>query len=219
MGMIETLMHKTSVAFFLGGLVSLLTITNPLSKIPLFLALTSNMEANMRREQARKACLYAFVILTVSLFAGVFILQGFGISYGALRIAGGLTVAIVGYRMLFQGPDIRLATGDGTHSIAFFPLALPGISGPGAIAVVIGISTEIAELSGGVQQALAYAGTVLSILITCVVMWLVLRSARIVSRLVGSEGMDALSRLMGFLLICIGVQFVGSGIRTFMSGA
>ncbi len=219
MNLFESLIHKTFVSFMLGSLVSLLTITNPLSKIPLFLSLTVDMDRDRCRGQARKACIYAFTILVVSLFAGVFILQGFGISFGALRIAGGLTVAILGYRMLFHTQEAQLSAHNKSREIAFFPLALPSISGPGSIAVVIGISTEIAELKNGVQQALAYGGTVLSILLTCLVIWLTLRSAQFVSKLIGAEGMDAMGRLMGFLLVCIGVQFVGSGIRTFMAGA
>jgi multiple antibiotic resistance protein len=218
MSFFEGFAHKTFVTFFLGSFVSLLTITNPLSKIPLFLSLTGEMEQSMRRDQARKACIYAFSILVVSLFAGVFILQGFGISYGALRIAGGLTVSVLGYRMLFQTQDVHLATQNGKREIAFFPLALPSISGPGSIAVVIGISTEIAELKNTVQEVMAYGATVTSILLTCVIIWFTLRSAQFVSRLMGQEGMDALGRLMGFLLVCIGVQFIGSGIRTFMAG-
>ena len=219
MGLFENLIHKTFISFFLGSLLSLLTITNPLSKIPLFLSLVVDMDEERRRQQARKACIYSFFILTVSLFAGVFIMKIFGISYGALRVAGGLTVALVGYRMLFQTPYTSSMNVQGRHNIAFFPLALPGISGPGSIAVVIGISTEIAELKNGVNQILAYSGTVISVLLTCIIIWLTLRSAQLVSKLIGQEGVDALSRLMGFLLICIGVQFVGSGVRTFMSGA
>jgi multiple antibiotic resistance protein len=219
MGLFNDLIEKTFVSFFLGSLISLITITNPLSKIPLFLSLTCDMEERARRYKASKACVYAFAILTVSLFGGVFIMQGFGISYGALRVAGGLTVALVGYRMLFQSQDIYLMNGRGRQDIAFFPLALPSISGPGSIAVVIGISTEIAELKSGVQQALAYSAAVSSILLTCLVIWLTLRSAQMVSKLIGQDGMDALSRLMGFLLVCIGVQFIGSGVRTFLTGA
>ncbi len=218
MDLLTSLIHKTFVSFFLGSLVSLLTITNPLSKIPLFLSLTTNMEESKRNQQARKACVYAFAILTVSLFAGVFILQGFGISYGALRIAGGVTVAILGYRMLFQSNNEHSAAHHTKGEIAFFPLALPSISGPGSIAVVIGISTEIAEINNNVKEILAYGGALLSIFLTCIVMWLTLRSAQFASRLIGREGMDALGRLMGFLLVCIGVQFIGSGVRTFMAG-
>jgi multiple antibiotic resistance protein len=218
-GFFESFGEKTFVAFFLGSLISMVTITNPLSKIPLFLALTRDMEEPKRRNQARKACVYAFAILATSLFGGVFILQGFGISYGALRIAGGLTIALIGYRMLFYSPDVLLMGEQGRQEIAFFPLALPSISGPGSIAVVIGISTEIAELKRGAQQVLAYSATVSSILLTCVIIWFTLRSAQVVSKIIGQEGLDALGRLMGFLLVCIGVQFVGSGVRTFLSGA
>jgi multiple antibiotic resistance protein len=218
-GLFESLNLKTFMSFFFGSLISMITITNPLSKIPLFLSLTLNMDEVKRRHQARKACIYAFIVLTVSLFGGVFILQGFGISYGALRIAGGLTVALIGYRMLFSSSDAGLIEEQKKQEIAFFPLALPSISGPGSIAVVIGISTEIVEMKKGAQEVLAYSATVASILLTCIVIWLTLRSAQMVSKLIGQEGLDALTRLMGFLLVCIGVQFVGSGVRTFMSGA
>ena len=121
--------------------------------------------------------------------------------------------------MLFQSADTRTTNGSEQRNIAFFPLAMPGISGPGAIAVVIGISTEIAELKIGIREAAAYIATVASILLTCLLIWLTLRFAQLFSRWLGQEGMDALSRLMGFVMICIGVQFVGSGVRSFMLGA
>ena len=218
MATVSVLFQKVFLVFFLGGLVSLLTITNPVSKIPLFLALAGDMDRRKRNEQARKACLYALVILTVSLFAGVLILETFGISYGALRIAGGITVLTVGYRMLFQEPDTSVLPDPAHRDIAFFPLAMPGISGPGSIATVIGIATEIAELRTGGERALAYAATVGSIIATCFVIWLTLHSAQYVSRLIGRDGLNAATRMMGFLLICIGVQFIGSGIRSFMAG-
>jgi multiple antibiotic resistance protein len=218
MATISMLFEKIFLAYFLGGVVSLLTITNPVSKIPLFLALASDMDREKRNSQARKACIYALVILTVSLFGGVLILETFGISYGALRIAGGMTVLTVGYRMLFQEPDTGVLPDPAHRDIAFFPLAMPGISGPGSIATVIGIATEIAELKTRAERALAYSATVVSIVVTCFVIWLTLHSAQYVSRLIGQEGMNAATRMMGFLLICIGVQFIGSGIRSFMAG-
>jgi multiple antibiotic resistance protein len=216
---IDGSIQQTLSSYFLGGLVSLLAITNPLSKIPLFLSLTRGMEDAQREQQAKKACLYAFLILTVSLFGGVLILKGFGISYGALRIAGGLTVASLGYRMLFQSPDHGSTSSHASGHIAFFPLAMPGISGPGAIAVVIGISTEIAELKTAMTEAAAYSATVIGIMLTCLFIWGILRFAQLLYGWIGQEGMDAMSRLMGFLMICIGVQLVGSGVRTFMMGA
>jgi multiple antibiotic resistance protein len=215
----DALLHKSFLAFLLGSFVSLITIINPASKIALFVSLTSQLPGVKRRRIASKACLYAFGILTISLFAGGVILDSFGISYGALRIAGGLVVAVVGYRMLFTHGDDTQALHAHRANVAFFPLALPGISGPGAIAVVIGLSTEIAELKDAFHKALAYSGSVLSIFIACIVMWLVLRSASRISRWLGADGTEVLTRLMGFLLICVGVQFVGSGIRTFVAGS
>ncbi len=217
--MFEAFVHQIFWPYLLGGLVALLSISNPLSKIPLFVSLTDDLSERARRAVAFKSCLYGFAMLTFTLFFGAFILQAFGISFGALRIAGGLTIALLGYRMLFGYGYVGLSTKGGKRNIAVFPLALPAISGPGAIAVVIGISTEIAELKTGVNQAIAYAATVASILITCIAIWLTYRSARLISRVTGPDAMEAVTRLMGFLLVCIGVQFVGSGVRTFAAGS
>jgi len=216
--MFEDFFHAIFWPFFLGGLVGMMSISNPLSKIPLFVSLTEDMPARASRVIARKACLYGFAMLIATLFFGVYILKGFGISYGALRIAGGLTIALLGYRMLFGYGYVGPTSKGGKGNIAVFPLALPAISGPGAIAVVIGISTEIAELENAMHRAVAYAGTAASIFLTCIVIWLTLRSARFMSRTLGPDVMETITRLMGFLLVCIGVQFVGSGVRTFIAG-
>ena len=216
--MFEDFVHAVFWPFFLGGLVGLMSISNPLSKIPLFVSLTEDMSRQERAATARKACLYGFALLIFTLFFGVLILKLFGISFGALRIAGGLTVALLGYRMLFGYGYVGLTAKGGKGNVAVFPLALPAISGPGAIAVVIGISTEIAELRTAVLQAVAYVATVASMLLTCVAIWLTLRSARIISRAMGADAMEAITRIMGFLLVCIGVQFVASGVRTVIAG-
>ena len=216
--MFESFLHANFWPFFLGGLLGLMSISNPLSKIPLFVALTEDMSPRERAVVARKACFYGFALLVFTLFFGVFILEVFGISYGALRVAGGLTVALLGYRMLFGYGYVGLTAVGGRSNIAVFPLALPAISGPGAIAVVIGISTEIAELRLATLKAVAYGATVASILLTCVAIWLTLRSARFISRAMGPDAMEAITRIMGFLLVCIGVQFVASGVRSFIAG-
>ena len=216
--MFEEFIHEIFWPYFLGGLLAMMSISNPLSKIPLFVSLTDDVPLAEQRKIARKACLYGFAMLIFTLFFGVKVLEVFGISYGALRIAGGLTIALLGYRMLFGYGYVGLTATGGKRNIAVFPLALPAISGPGAIAVVIGLSTEIAELSGTRERAFAYAATISSILITCITIWLTLRWARYLSVKMGADAMEAITRLMGFLLVCIGVQFVASGVRTFIAG-
>jgi len=207
--------------FLFGGLISLITITNPLSKIPLFVTLTQGMNDRQRNSQAKWACLYSCMIMMVSLLAGNLILAVFGISYGALRIAGGFVVAVLGYRMLFlsQDPEVVVDPFHGRQDYSFFPLAMPGISGPGTIAVVIGIATEIAELTTLPAKMLAFGMTFAAIFLTSFGMWLVLRFSALLSVKLGRSGTEVLSRLLGFMLICVGVQFIGSGIRSFMAGS
>ena len=215
--MVETL----HLQYFLGALVSLIVITNPLSKLPLFVSLTQGMSEERRRQQALWAGIYSAAIMLVSLAGGNMLLAFFGISYGAMRIAGGLVVAMIGYQMLFGGntpnnaPIVRRDKDD----YAFFPFALPGSPGPGTIAVVIGFSTEIAELKDYVDLAVAFGWTAAAIVVTASASWAVMRYSDLLTRRLGPSGTLVLGKLMGFILICIGVQFVGSGIRTFMAGA
>ena len=216
--MFEAFVHKLFWPFLLGGLVALMSISNPLSKIPLFVSLTEDMPEEERRAIAFKASLYGCGMLLATLFFGGFVLEAFGISYGALRVAGGLTIALLGYRMLFGHGYVGMSSRGPARNIAVFPLALPAISGPGAIAVVIGISTEIAELETMVDKSIAYGATVISIVITCVGIWLTYRSARFISQVTGPDMMEAVTRIMGFLLTCIGVQFVASGVRSIIAG-
>lgn len=207
--------------YFLGALVSLLVITNPPSKIPLFVSLTQGMSPERQRQQANMAGVYAAAIMLVSLIGGNVLLAFFGISYGAMRIAGGLVVAVIGYQMLFGGnsPNKAPIVSRDKDDYAFFPIAMPGIAGPGTIAVVIGFSTEIAELTDYVAMAVAFAWTALAICATAGVSWFVMRYSDVITKRLGPSGTLVLGKLMGFLLICIGVQFVGSGIRTFMAGS
>ena len=215
--MVETL----HLQYFLGALVSLIVITNPLSKLPLFVSLTQGMSEERSRQQALWAGIYSAAIMLVSLLGGNMLLAFFGISYGAMRIAGGLVVAMIGYQMLFGGntpnnaPIVRRDKDD----YAFFPIAMPGIAGPGTIAVVIGFSTEIAELKDYVDLAVALGWTAAAIIVTASASWAVMRYSDLLTRRLGPSGTLVLGKLMGFILICIGVQFVGSGIRTFMAGA
>jgi multiple antibiotic resistance protein len=97
-------------------------------------------------------------------------------------------------------------------NISFSPLAMPSLAGPGAIATIITISSSIGWRNG-YDKVFAFAGVILAIVITAVISWLVLRSAGFMRRILGVNGADSLSRIMGFLLICIGIQFVINGIK------
>ena len=100
-------------------------------------------------------------------------------------------------------------------AIAFTPLAVPMLSGPGSIAVVIGMSAEVAAREIGGDRILGYCSVGLGIILTALICWLVLRASGTVLRFFGTSGIDALTRIMGFFLICIGVEFVAGGISGF----
>ena len=137
--------------------------------MPLFISLTQGMSEERRRQQANWAGIYAAAIMLVSLVCGNVLLAFFGISYGAMRIAG--------YQMLFGGnsPNKAPIVRRDREDYAFFPIAMPGIAGPGTIAVVIGFSTEIAELPGYIDMAIAFAWTALAILSATRLSWFIMR--------------------------------------------
>ncbi|MGE0800270.1 MAG: MarC family NAAT transporter [Lautropia sp.] len=204
-------------AFLFGGFLSLVTIVNPPATLPIYTSLTSGMKSDEAERIATRASLYCLAIMVVSLFAGSLIMQLFGISYAALRVSGGMVLAILGHGMLYgraevsEVPDVRYA------NPAFFPLALPGITGPGTIAVTIGIATQIQEQATLRGEIVAYAGTLLAMGAVCLLELLLLRSARTVSARLGPTGIEVVTRLSGFLLICVGVQFIASGIKAFIA--
>ena len=215
------MLEALHLQYFFGALVSLIVITNPPTKIPLFVSLTVGMTREQRHQQANWAAIYSFLVMLVSLIAGNLLLTFFGISYSAMRIAGGLVVAMIGYQMLFggQSPNNAPMVRRNKEDYSFFPIAMPGIAGPGTIAVVIGFSTEIAEISTKTEMVSAFVMTALAIAVTSFIAWLTLRSSEYCSEHLGLSGMAVLGFLLGFILICIGVQFVGSGIKSFITSA
>ncbi|WP_440265223.1 MarC family protein, partial [Duodenibacillus massiliensis] len=104
------MLEALHLQYFFGALVSLIVITNPPTKIPLFVSLTVGMTREQRHQQANWAAIYSFLVMLVSLIAGNLLLTFFGISYSAMRIAGGLVVAMIGYQMLFGGQSPNNAT-------------------------------------------------------------------------------------------------------------
>jgi multiple antibiotic resistance protein len=192
-----------------GTFGALLPIANPFSTAPVFAALTQRYSPARRGQQARMASIYMASVLLVSLFAGALIMTFFGISLPALRIAGGMIVARVGFRMLDPEPEEELPAAHREEAleareIAFMPIAMPLLSGPGSIAVTISMATEV-------DRGSEYLAVAIGVVLVSLASWLVLRSSTRVAAFLGATGMNVLTRLMGFVLVCIGVQFVLRG--------
>lgn len=198
------------ISLTLGTIVALLPIANPFSTAALFLSITKGDSKARRRQQALKGCVYVFCILVSFLVGGRLIMEFFGISIPGLRIAGGLMVARIGLGMLKTQVDAPKTKAMETEAkekddISFTPLAMPSMSGPGAIAVTIGLATQT-------HGVLDFVAIILGIFIVTVICWLVLTASTKVVDFLGENGMNALCRIMGFLLLCVGVQFMVNGI-------
>lgn len=198
------------------ALVTLLPIINPVSTAVMLLGISEHLSTAERNRQIAWACIYMAGILIALLFAGHLIIVAFGISIPGIRLAGGMVIGILGFRMLFPGnghaTEEVSREAQQKPNLSFSPLAMPSLSGPGSIAVVITMSSTI-DGQHGIDRVLAFSAVVVAILVSALVSWLVLRGAGIFQRLLGVNGVDSLSRIMGFLLICIAIQFAIVGVR------
>jgi multiple antibiotic resistance protein len=135
------------------GLVVILPLANPLTTVALFLGLAGNMNNEERNKQSLMASLYVFIILMVAWYAGQVVMSTFGISIPGLRIAGGLIVAFIGFRMLFpqqkshDSMEAKIKSeelvDEPSANIAFVPLAMPSTAGPGTIAMLISTASTV----------------------------------------------------------------------------
>ena len=200
------------VGYIFVVVLGIVPIVNPFSTAPVFISMTAHFSDQDRRKTATMACLYMGLLLLVFLFLGAMILQFFGISLQSLRMAGGLIIAYMGFRMLFPPaqPSISKASDqdqDAQH-LAFTPLALPMLAGPGSISVVLAMATKVSQQEILLNKAVGYLVVSTGIIIATLICWLVLWSSGSVVRFLGKSGIDASTKLMGFLLVCIGMEFV-----------
>jgi multiple antibiotic resistance protein len=188
---------------------------NPFSTLPLLLTLTTGMSERRRNREVLKACLYSLALLVGFLFLGAAIIDFFGISVPGIRVAGGLIISAIGFKMLFPAAP---ATVDGKkpvdRDIAFTPLAMPSLAGPGSLSVVMTAASQIERYNPAHYRPI-YLGVTAGLVIVVLIAFLVLRAASPLAKLLGPAGIDAMTRIFGFLLIAIGMQFLLTGISDF----
>jgi len=193
---------------FLG----LLPMVNPPTTATLLLGLSKGMSRERIRREINMAAIYLFVLLCISFFIGSSILDLFGISIPGLRLAGGLIIAFIGFRMLFPSPN-QSAGVEANQNIAFVPLTMPSMCGPGTMALVISGAAQIAELPAEADRVVIYAAMVTAFALMSLISWGVLKLADPVCKILGATGIDAMTRIMGFLLVCMGMQFCINGVK------
>lgn len=193
-----------------AALAALLPITNPVGALAAYAGLAGGLEPAEVRKQATRTGIYVFAILAVFTLFGSLVLSAFGITLGALQIAGGLVVAHSGFGMLASSPQLNPkehSEAEAKIDISFSPMALPLIAGPGAIGVCIALTARYPNWSDRL-------GIVISAAIISAIIIVVLRYGTPLVDRIGTTGIGALIRVLGFLILAIGVELVVHGAQT-----
>lgn len=192
-------------------LTSLISVVNPLGAIPMFLSLTSEYTKEERNKTSLLTSIYFVLILMSFFWAGTYILSFFGVSIPALRAAGGLVILMSGFALLRGNVDKR-RVGEKVRveamekeDISFTPMAMPMLSGPGSISLLIGYFSAYPD----VNDKLIIASV---IVVTGFIIYIILKSSPMLFKILGQAGLKAVSRIMGFIVLAIGVEYIVSGI-------
>ncbi|MFN4197585.1 MAG: MarC family NAAT transporter [Flavobacterium sp.] len=191
---------------------ALFSVLNPLGAVPIFVGLTQEYTKKERSRVALWTAINVFLILVISFFVGEFVLKFFGITIDALRIAGGMIIVSSGFSLLTgKFTRTRGVTKDvesdaqSRNDIALTPLAIPMLAGPGSISLLIALYQDYSQTGEQIFTCIA-------ILAVAIVIFFVLRSAHYLSRILGASGIVAISRIIGFIVIAIGVQYISSSV-------
>lgn len=192
-------------------LASLVSVVNPLGAVPVFLSLTPEYTREERNRTALLTSVYFVIILMAFFWCGSFILSFFGVSIYALKIAGGIVIMMSGFGLL-QGKFAKNRVTDKVRKealekddISFTPMAMPMLSGPGSISLLIGYFSQYADTN----QRLIIASV---IILMGVIVYFTLRMSPLLFKLLGVSGLKAISRIMGFIVIAISIEYIISGV-------
>ena len=197
---------------------ALFSVLNPIGTIPIFVGLTQDYSPKDRARVSLKTSINVCIILLISFFVGQYVLEFFGITITALRIAGGIIIASSGFSLLNgqfnknKGINKRVEEEiQNRNDIALTPLAMPMLAGPGSISLLIAYYQEHQAPDEIIISSIA-------IVVVAASIYFVLRSAHYLAKFLGSSGIVAISRIIGFLTIAIGIQYIISAILSIIRG-
>ena len=202
---------RTEFTLFLTTFTTLLAIINPLEALPVFLQLMEGKGNAEHRQVAFKSCFYATLLCLFFLFFGVYLLKLFDVPMSMIRIAGGIVLTRIGFDLFApsgSGGSI-VAPSNPNANIAFMPLAIPLMFGPGAIATILGMTATVRQSH---HEMLSYAAIAGAILATMLITFLCLAFAATLAKRLGATGIDAATRIVGFFVSAIGVSLVFDGV-------
>ena len=204
---------QMDLALFFSTLATLFAIMDPVGTVGIFIAITPGESESHRRNQALLGCCWALVFMAVFFLAGRQILDFFGITVDAVQVGGGLILLKIAFDQLAPSRQTRHTAQEDAASrlrsdVSVFPLAMPLIAGPGALTLMI---AEAARGRSGSLEGWVSIGS--AVLASLLIMWLALDRSVLIQRILGANGVGAITRLMGFMLACIAAQMTIVGIR------
>jgi multiple antibiotic resistance protein len=204
--------HEFSIVF-----AALFVITNPLGNLGVFVSITHGDSEAFKKQQAMKAAFYSFCLLFVFFIAGKYILEFFGITIDGIQIGGGIIIAKIGFSLMSGTKHHATSKEEQKEAIemedvSFCPLAMPMIAGPGGLAVVLSVANK------SNMQVSDYISVTCAIAAACIVIWICFRESTLVAKMLGETGMAAITKIMGFILICIAIQMIITGTAGVLEG-
>ena len=206
-------MSDEDLKFAVVALSAVFFVIDPLATVPVFLSITGEHTVEQRRKIALRAAFATWVILAFFAIAGGLVFKAFGISLGAFKVAGGIMLLLMSIDMMRAQPSPTRSTKEEREEsrtrddIAIFPMAIPMLAGPGAIATVMVLMSRAAWHPARVPAVF------IAITITCLVAWLLMRSASNAERFLPKTLLRAFERVMGLLLAAVAVEFIAGGVR------
>lgn len=197
---------------------ALFSVINPLGTVPVFVGLTSDESPKERGRTSLLTAINVIVILIISFFAGNYLLDFFGISLNALRIAGGLIIVTSGFALLtgnfskHKGMKNKRVKKDldNRENFSLTPLAIPMLAGPGSISLLITFNQEYVYT----REILL---VVLAVLAVGIATYFILKSAHFITKFLGASGINSISRIVGFIVISIGIEYITTAVVAIVS--
>ena len=215
-----------AVTAFLLAFPSLFSIINPIGGALIFNSVTRDFAPADKLLLAQRIGIYALLVMLGALWGGAYVLNFFGVTLGALRIAGGAVVALSAWDLLMtrdrheegrhREGEAAAQTDSSPLDVAFFPLTMPLTTGPGTIAVAITLGAE--RPASGIGLIAFFLGVSVAAGVNAALVWIAYRSAERLNGWLGTSARTVVAPLMAFLLLCIGVQILVTGVGDMVAG-
>jgi multiple antibiotic resistance protein len=215
----HTFLHSLFV-----GIIALFPVVNPIGSAFIISPYFTDLSKSEKRKAVGKIALYAFCICTVSLFAGHWILELFGISIPIIQLAGGIMICKIGWEFLTsdkkdgnnttdKGDAAKHSGYENIENKLFYPITFPITTGAGTISVLFTLSADSA-MSGMKDYYIDTGAILLSIVFMCMLIYIFYLNTKTMIHYLGANGEVIFNRIIAFLIFCVGLQIAVTGIKS-----